>query len=362
MMDYCKGKVSIIIGLYNVAGFLEKKRLSCILHQSWRNIEIILVNDGSTDRTPDICRQLKSEDPRILLIDKPNGGLGSARNAGLEVASGEYVWFYDVDDDVDTDLVEKNVLWMKEYRVDMTIFGMRFTYAATGYTEPSHFKEHLIESNEELKAVFVDELLIVPNGNGFVINKFYRRDFIERAGARFGWQRIQQDELFNLKLYPKAERLFVSPEQLYHYYIYDSGNNRSRFIPDRILIYESIFDGFMGIRSDWGLTDDRLESYIYHRFYQGIDNSILFNAFHPDAPSSLTWRRREILGILARPKVRCCLGYFSKNGGSHIEGRLLGRAYRSSNYTAICFYRAAFRFLRKVKHTFFSTIPCVSNR
>ena len=349
MMDYCKAKVSIIVGLYNVAEFLEKKRLSCLLHQSWHNLEIILVNDGSTDSTLDICRQLKSEDPRIVIIDKPNGGLGSARNAGLDIASGEYVWFYDVDDEVELDLVAKNVSWMQEYGVDMTVFGMRFTESDTGYTDTSHFKEQLFESNEELKAVFVEDLLMVPNGNGFVINKFYDRKFLERASARFGWQRIQQDELFNLQLYPKVGRLYVSSEPLYHYFIYSSGNNRSRFIPDRIQIYESIFDSFQDIQSGWGLKDDRLERYVYNRFYQGIDSSILFNAFHPDAPSSIKWRRSEVLGILARPKVRECLEFISNNCKSGIEGRLFLRAYRSSNFTVICFYRALFRSLRKAK-------------
>ena len=197
-MDSCKGKVSIIIGLFNVSKYLEEKRLSCILQQTWSDLEILLINDGSTDNTPHICQELAKEDARIRLINKPNGGLGSARNAGLDAATGEFVWFYDVDDDVELDLVEKNVRWMRAFAVDMTVFGMFFTYPDTCYTETSHFKDRLFTSNEELKARFVKDLFLIPNGNGFVANKFYRRDFIERDHTRFGWQRIQQDELFNL--------------------------------------------------------------------------------------------------------------------------------------------------------------------
>ena len=92
-MDYCKGKVSIIIGLFNISKYLEEKRLSCILNQSWRDLEILLINDGSTDNTPKICQELAKEDARIRLINKQNGGLGSARNAGLDAATGEFVWF-----------------------------------------------------------------------------------------------------------------------------------------------------------------------------------------------------------------------------------------------------------------------------
>ena len=353
-MDYCKGKVSIIIGLFNISKYLEEKRLSCILNQSWRDLEILLINDGSTDNTPKICQELAKEDARIRLINKPNGGLGSARNAGLDAATGEFVWFYDVDDDVELDLVEKNVRWMQEYEVDMTVFGMTYTYSNTGHTETSHFKNRLLKSNEELKACFVDDLFLVPNGNGFVINKFYRRNFLERVGARFGWQRIQQDELFNLQLYPRVNRLYLSSELLYHYFIYSSGNNRSRYIPDRILIYESIFDGINRLREDWNLKDKRMEEAAYKRLYQGIDLSVLFNTFHPGAPSSRKWKRDEILGILSRPTVRMCLDYFTKHNEFNFEGKLFLHAYNARSYSQICFLRTIFQALRRIKHTFVS--------
>ena len=349
-MEGYKGKVSTIIGLFNVARYLEGKRLSCILQQSWRDIEIILVNDGSTDETPRICEELAREDARIKIVNKPNGGLGSARNAGLDAASGEFVWFYDVDDDAELNLIEKNVRWMQEYGVDMTIFGMHYIYPDTGYAETSHFVDKLVESNETLKSIFVDEILMVPNGNGFVTNKFYRKEFLDRFGFRFGEQRIQQDEFFNLQLYPSVERLYISSELLYHYYIYNTGNNRSRYIPDRIRIYESIFDGLMGLRDGWGIQDERLVNYAYRRFYHGIGISVLFNTFHRDAPRSHKWKRAEIRSILSRAKVRECLDHFAGHNYFSLEGRLFFRAYRACCYPGICFLRAMFSFLRKVKH------------
>lgn len=354
MSPSCSDKVSIIIGLFNVSKYLEEKRLSCILQQTWSNLEILLINDGSTDNTPKICQELAKEDARIRLINKPNGGLGSARNAGLDAATGEFVWFYDVDDDVELGLVEKNVRWMQEYQVDMTIFAMSYTYPDTGRTEISHFKDRLFTSNEELKACFVDDIFLVPNGNGFVINKFYRRDFIQRIRARFGWQRIQQDELFNLRLYPRVNRLYLSQEPLYHYFIYSSGNNRSRFIPDRILIYESIFDGINQFQKDWNLTDKRMEETAFKRLYQGIDLSILFNTFHPDAPPSRKWKRDEVLGILSRPRVSMCLDCFTKHNAFNFEGKLFLHAYNSRNYSQIKFFRSVFLALRRIKHTFAS--------
>ena len=91
-----KGLVSIIICLYNVSSYLREKKLSCIFQQTYQNLEIILVDDGSTDDTYTLCEELKDSDDRIILIRKRNGGLGSARNVGLDHAQGEYIWFYDV--------------------------------------------------------------------------------------------------------------------------------------------------------------------------------------------------------------------------------------------------------------------------
>ena len=161
------GRVSIIICLFNVARFLESKRLSCILNQTWSNLEIILVNDGSSDQTWSICQDLASVDTRIVLVNKTNGGLGSARNAGLDAAKGEFIWFYDVDDDAELDLVEKNIGWMREYVADMTVFGCWFIDPDTGHAESSRFNDKLYQTNEALKAGFVRDLFLVPNGNGF---------------------------------------------------------------------------------------------------------------------------------------------------------------------------------------------------
>lgn len=345
-----QAKVSVIIGLFNVSRFLEEKRLSCVLSQTWQNLEIILVNDGSTDHTPDICRELALKDSRIVLIDKTNGGLGSARNAGLDAASGEFVWFYDVDDEADTHLVEKNVLWMQNFAADMNIFGAWFHYSDTGQTETSHFNDRLIESNEELKTIFLEELFFVSNGNGFVWNKFYRRDFIEKNGIRFGEQRIQQDELFNLKLYPYAQRVFVSSELLYHYYIYNIGNSRSHYIPDRILIYESVFDGIKAFRKQWDINDKRLETYARKRFYQGIKSSVLFNTFHQEAPASMKWRKQEIERILSRPKVRSCLKHVSSINHMGLEEKLFLHAFQLRNFYYISCLNGIFKILRRIKH------------
>ena len=105
--------VSVIIGLYNVERFLKKKCLRDIRQQTYTNLEIILVDDGSTDATGKLIDELSTEDTRIRVIHKQNGGVSSARNAGLDIASGEFIYFCDVDDDLNLNLIEQGTALMQ---------------------------------------------------------------------------------------------------------------------------------------------------------------------------------------------------------------------------------------------------------
>lgn len=340
---------SIIIGCYNVAPWLREKRLRDIRQQSDANIEIILVDDGSTDDTPVLLQTLAEEDSRIRIITKENGGLGSARNAGLEAARGEYIWFYDVDDEAEPHLVEKNVEWMTTYHTQLNIFSFKATTPAQHLTENVIFEEQLVESNEALHDIFLDKLFFMRYGNGFAWNKFYNRCFLENHGIRFGNQRIQQDELFNLQIYPLAQRVYISSEPLYHYFIYEHGNARSRYIPHRYAIYRSIFEGIRHFSEKWSLQDSRLEDYMHRRLYDGISQTILFNTFHPDSPLDKKGKKGEIMQILHDPSVKKCIHYIAQQQPRSLEQRLYLKAYQNESFCAICWLRQIFGLLRNIK-------------
>lgn len=341
--------VSIIICLYNVASFLQKKKLACILQQSYRNLEIILVDDGSTDNTYLLCEELKKSDQRIRLVRKANGGLGSARNAGLDEAQGDYVWFYDVDDDADTRLVEKNIYWMETYGSDVNIFGYHCITPYLHLSEEIRFKEREIHDNETLKSIFVDELLFVPNGNGFAWNKFYRRSFIEKYGFRFGSQRIQQDEGFNLQFYPLLNNVYISSELLYTYYIYNSGNNRSKYISDRINIYISVYNQFQSFITAWGVEDKRLEDYTYKRLYSGIVISLTYNLFHPNSKKTYKEKKTEFISILSQKQVTECLKHIQINKQLNLEQTLFVYSYLKKDFTLFFLLKNIFDSLRLIK-------------
>lgn len=341
-------KISIIVGLYNVASFLKEKQLSCIFNQTCSDWELILVDDGSTDETPALCDRFAEQDKRIKVIHKENGGLGSARNAGMEAATGEYLWFYDVDDEAELNVLESCIQEMNARQTDMMIFGFWAITTYQNLTEEVHFKEKEIRGQEQLRACYLDDLLFVRYGNGFAWNKVYRRSFIEQHQLRYENQRIQQDEVFNLKVYQKVNSIYLSDKLFYHYYIYKVGNTRSRFIPNRFEIYKSIYNHFMDLKKVWQISDERFEDAMQKRFYATISESLLFNLFHKDCPWNKQEKKQELHRIMHDEQVAHTMAYMKKHKMGW-EQKLYYAAFSKESLFLISFCRNIFLGLRKIK-------------
>jgi len=114
--------ISIIVPIYNTANYLEKC-IDSVLKQSYNNLEVILVNDGSTDNSIEICKKYHKIDNRISIIDKKNGGLASARNAGLDIAKGNYYGFIDSDDYIHPNMFEELINALTKYNADISMCG-----------------------------------------------------------------------------------------------------------------------------------------------------------------------------------------------------------------------------------------------
>lgn len=126
-------KVSVIVPIYNVEKYLDECIVS-LLNQTLEDIEIILVDDESPDNCPKMCDEYANKDKRVKVIHKKNGGLGFARNSGLDVATGEYVAFIDSDDFIDLDMIEHLYNVATEYNADEVRCGIKF-YVGGKFTE-----------------------------------------------------------------------------------------------------------------------------------------------------------------------------------------------------------------------------------
>ena len=150
-MDIC---VSVIVPIYNVKKYINRG-IENLLAQTYENFEIILVDDGSTDGSLEICTEWASKDDRILTLHQKNQGSGSARNSGIEAARGKYIYFFDVDDEIDENLLSYNVEVIEQQKVDMIIFG--YTNVEQKYNSETvvSFPEIKINSNDDLKRMWI---------------------------------------------------------------------------------------------------------------------------------------------------------------------------------------------------------------
>lgn len=115
--------ITIIVPIYKVEKYL-KKCIDSIISQSYSNLEIILIDDGSPDRSGEMCDEYSKKDSRIKVIHKKNGGVSSARNAGLDIMTGKYITFVDPDDYIEKDMIKRLYDWIKEYDADISICGV----------------------------------------------------------------------------------------------------------------------------------------------------------------------------------------------------------------------------------------------
>lgn len=196
-------KVSIIIPVYNVERYLGKC-LNSALGQSLDDIEIILVNDGSSDSSPEICRQYAAADNRIKLIEQENAGLSAARNAGFANCSGDYVLFLDSDDYLSADACER--LAETAERLDCDIVAANEIKVINGKEctgECRKFPENVVMSGKE----FYVESLRKGGLSPCVQFSLYRRSFIAASGVTFKEGILHEDELWTPQILLKARRL-----------------------------------------------------------------------------------------------------------------------------------------------------------
>ena len=213
--------ISVIVPVYNCGGFLQRCVRS-LREQTYQDLQIILVDDGSTDDTPAMCDALAAEDGRITALHRPNGGVSSARNAGLAAAKGEYVAFADADDYVNPDHMMNLYDVMQRHGCDVAI-GSYLTESENkcsppvsrlskdGKTGTSGYNEVCYGHDSA-----VCELLAGGAVGGFVWNKLYRRELLEGASFR-GDIKILEDLLFNFDVFQKVRTAVYSAYPSYHY-------------------------------------------------------------------------------------------------------------------------------------------------
>ena len=210
-MDY---KISIIIPVYNIEKYIDKC-IKSVIEQTYKNIEIILIDDGSTDLSRSICDKYQKEDKRIKVIHQDNNGASCARNTGIKNATGEYIMLIDGDDYIESDMCEKMLKYSIDNNTKITICNFYNEHKDKTVINNSEFANNTIISNiTAIKHMFVDDDIIfhVP------WNKIYHRSiFFENKDIRYPKGRIHGDSYINYKIYNSVDKILVINKALYHY-------------------------------------------------------------------------------------------------------------------------------------------------
>ena len=231
--------VSIILPVYNAQNHLARC-VGSICAQTYRNIEIIILNDGSKDQSLPVCEEFRQKDPRILLVDKANSGVSDTRNLGLKLASGKYVEFVDSDDYLDPDFTERLVAAAEENKADFVIAPYKMVIPAgaskpeqvldkiqdelgvMSVARPPEVREYgFLPAGVYDKDTFALRLMDKPASYFYSVlwNKLYRRDILTGNDIQFvSEMRWAEDLVFNLRYIQYAER-FVAIDKPSYYYV-----------------------------------------------------------------------------------------------------------------------------------------------
>lgn len=211
--------VSIILPVYNVQEYLNNCVIS-LVNQTYSNLEIILVDDGSTDESASICDKWASKDPRIRVVHKENNGAGMARNTGLDLAKGKFVLFVDSDDLVDQDTVKKCINEHRSSQADVVMFGRCNLYDDGTVNKLEICTDKLFFSDESIWRDLLPGLFTYKRGMGISVwGKFFNIDLFRNTGIRFCSEKevLSEDACIMLELFSHVKTVSIIPENLYYY-------------------------------------------------------------------------------------------------------------------------------------------------
>lgn len=231
--------ITIIVPVYNSEKYL-KRCMDSLLGQTYCNMEIILVDDGSTDRSPQICQEYAYVDKRVILVSQENKGPAAARNVGLKIARGEYIGFVDSDDCIEKDMynalaniilrenVEVLISNIKVYKDDISYSLLRSDFPIDQILQKNSIRECI------LKKYYSGNLCTVPS----LVNKLYRRDFLLQFGITFDETRVRaEDYWFNFYVFKYAESVYATDGAYYNYFTQNEGSVMKAFRPNQYELF-----------------------------------------------------------------------------------------------------------------------------
>lgn len=321
--------VSIVVPVYNCT-----KSLNCciqsIMQQTYPGWELVLVDDGSSDGSGELCDRLAADDEQIRVIHKSNGGVSSARNAGIDAAIGECITFCDSDDYLEPDYLA-SLLQTAESNPDcghiwccfQTVTGYQRENAVPNYSAAETVQRYTLQDYMTLHEMWLD---------AGPCNKLYRSDIIKSSGVRFPEDlSLGEDWIFNLAYIDASEngRIAVITKPLYNYVRGNDESLDSKYRSDLLDIYRRLNNACLTHLQKWGVSDAQMAKFFDSRFY--LYERVLRNTMR--APNkSLSEKMRWNNAFLRSTEFREAL-----EARECFVHPLYLRAYKSGSYRMVLF-------------------------
>lgn len=257
-----KDKISIIVPVYNVEKYLSQC-IESLINQSYENVEIILVNDGSSDKSGYICDKYSLEDNRIKVIHKKNEGVSIARNTGLKEASGKYIAFVDGDDFINKDIYTKLISSIDNSKYDLVMCRFYRSFSS----DENVIEDEPLSQGEYSKEDIYEDLILPMIGNDFkntgkslimgtTCRCLYKKEIINKNKIEFPVIKIAEDMLFHLNYLGYCNYVYVEKEPLY-YYRYNNNSATKKYITN---LWDTLSRQLTMVNEDlkkFGLLNDR---------------------------------------------------------------------------------------------------------
>ncbi len=338
--------ISVIIPIYNAANYLQQTLVNLL--SVCGESEVILVDDGSTDSSAEICNQYSRQDKRIRVIHQRNAGPAAARNTGLKNANGDWIYFMDADDELKNDGFEIFNSACKERDIDLHVFGFKVKWNNT--ENIIQFPERFINRSDFGKYI-VNNVLGVAHGNGFLWNKLYRRNVIIANHLEFCCDaRVQEDEMFNLMYLRHCSSIKLHNHIVYNYNISNLCNSRSRYIDNYFECIEQVHKIFEMVLDEFHTPIP--QSLYYRTLHAVMVNELMYYTFHSDNHLSRQQRNDRLKKIGKSSIYNQSLVNVRSNSKLSFEWSCYNQAIKRGNIGILDLFRSFFTCLRHVKHAF----------
>jgi glycosyltransferase involved in cell wall biosynthesis len=294
--------VSVVIPVYNTEKYLIKC-IDSVLNQTYKNIEIILVDDGSKDSCPAICDRYALLDKRIKVIHKENGGVSDSRNAGIRSANGDYITFIDSDDLIETEMLETAVKEMEKTCSDVVVWG----YCSDNVNENEFIistKVHLpvpcLCSKGSNSDFFLDN---VKSGiTGYVWNKLYRLDLIKKYCVTFEKDLpLFEDMIFNSAILVKAKQISFIPIAFSHYIQRNSTTLGKKLYNNHYELKMKACEAKRQLLLQYGVNETKVSEYASNDYFTALKST-----FRQITKSNLRWdeKKNRIIHLLNANEIK----------------------------------------------------------